>query len=221
MRKQMKKIGTVLLAAAMAFGLVGCGAKKDSAVVATEAETPSEENEKVIRIGGSGSEDSAMNLELMNVAYKQGYLEDELKKAGYRLDFTFFPGGGPALNEALAAGELDAVVYGDHPAFVGKSNGADTTLIASVNADLQYGIVVANDEIQDPKDLEGKNVIVPEGTAIQYFWENYAAEKGIDTSKVNTINAVEDAASLGCECALYVQCRNESSGGGVGKSICL
>lgn len=84
MRKQMKKIGTVLLAAAMAFGLVGCGAKKDSAVVATEAETPSEENEKVIRIGGSGSEDSAMNLELMNVAYKQGYLEDELKKAGYR-----------------------------------------------------------------------------------------------------------------------------------------
>lgn len=196
MRKQMKKIGTVLLAAAMAFGLVGCGAKKDSAVVATEAETPSEENEKVIRIGGSGSEDSAMNLELMNVAYKQGYLEDELKKAGYRLDFTFFPGGGPALNEALAAGELDAVVYGDLPAFVGKSNGADTTLIASVNADLQYGIVVANDEIQDPKDLEGKNVIVPEGTAIQYFWENYAAEKGIDTSKVNTINAVEDAASL-------------------------
>ena len=48
MRKQMKKIGTVLLAAAMAFGLVGCGAKKDSAVVAAEAETPSEENEKVI-----------------------------------------------------------------------------------------------------------------------------------------------------------------------------
>lgn len=188
-------MGTVLLAAAMTFGLVGCGAKKDSTVVATEAETPSEENEKVIRIGGSGSEDSAMNLELMNVAYKQGYLEDELKKAGYRLDFTFFPGGGPALNEAIAAGELDAAVYGDLPAFVGKSNGADTTLIASVNADLQYGIVVANDEIQDPKDLEGKNVIVPEGTAIQYFWENYGA--------------------------LYVQCRNESSGGGVGKSICL
>ena len=49
MRKQMKKIGTVLLAAAMTFGLVGCDAKKDSAVVATEAETPLEENEKVIR----------------------------------------------------------------------------------------------------------------------------------------------------------------------------
>lgn len=73
------------------------------------------------------------------------------------------------MNEAIAAGELDAVVYGDFPAFVGKSNGADTTLIASVNTDLQYGIVVANDEIQDPKDLEGKNVIVPEGTAIQSY----------------------------------------------------
>ncbi|MBD8972547.1 MAG: ABC transporter substrate-binding protein, partial [Clostridiales bacterium] len=51
-------------------------------------------------------------------------------------------------------------------------------------------------KIQDAKDLEGKNVIVPEGTSIQYFWENYAAEKGIDTKKVNIINAVEDAASL-------------------------
>ena len=28
MRKQMKKIGTVLLAAAMTFGLVGCGPKR-------------------------------------------------------------------------------------------------------------------------------------------------------------------------------------------------
>ena len=135
-------------------------------------------------------------MELMNVAYRQGYLEDELKKAGYQLDFTLFAGAGPALNEALASDALDVVTYGDLPAFVGKSNGVDTTIIASVNSDLQYGIVAANDEIKEAKDLEGKNVIVPEGTAIQYFWENYAKAKDIDTDKVNIINAAEDAASL-------------------------
>lgn len=163
---------------------------------ATVTEAASKTEEKEIRIGGPGSEDSALNMELMNVAYRQGYLEDELKKAGYKLEFTFFAGAGPALNEALASDEIDVAVYGDLPAFVGKSNGADTKLIASTNSDLQYGIVTANDEIKEAKDLEGKNVIVPEGTAIQYFWENYAKQKGIDTDKVNTINAAEDAASL-------------------------
>ena len=199
MRVNKKKIlGIVLLSVIMATGIAGCGKTDTKSSGATEetSETVSEQQEKVIRIGGPGSEDSALNMELMNVAYRKGYLKEELKKAGYQLEFTFFAGGGPSLNEALVADELDVVTCGDLPAFVGKSNGVDTTLIASVNANLQYGIVVADDKIQDAKDLEGKNVIVPEGTSIQYFWENYAAEKGIDTKKVNIINAVEDAASL-------------------------
>ncbi len=199
MRKSTKQLGTILLATVMVLGLAGCG-KKDAETETTEANIITTEvadkEEKVIRVGGPGAEESALNMELMNVAYRQGYLEEELRNAGYELEFTFFAGGGPGINEALAADEIDVATYGDLPAFVGKSNGVDTTLIASDNADLQYGIVVANDEIQDAKDLEGKNVIVPEGTAIQYFWENYAKEKGIDTSKVNIINAVEDAASL-------------------------
>ncbi len=196
MRTNKKKLlGTILLSTMIVAGIVGCG-KKETTSATTEGTSEGTQAEKVIRVGGPGSEDSSLNMELMNVAYRQGYLEDELKKAGYQLDFKFFAGAGPALNEALVADEIDVVTYGDLPAFVGKSNGVDTTIIASVNADLQYGIVVADDKIQDAKDLEGKNVIVPEGTAIQYFWENYTKEKGIDTSKVNVINAVEDAASL-------------------------
>ncbi len=196
MRTNKKKLlGTILLSTMIVAGIVGCG-KKETTSATTEGTGEGTQAEKVIRVGGPGSEDSSLNMELMNVAYRQGYLENELKKAGYQLDFKFFAGAGPALNEALVADEIDVVTYGDLPAFVGKSNGVDTTIIASVNADLQYGIVVADDKIQDAKDLEGKNVIVPEGTAIQYFWENYTKEKGIDTSKVNVINAVEDAASL-------------------------
>lgn len=195
MRNNKKKIlGVLLLSTMIAVGIAGCG-KNAKQASSTKSGTASSE-EKVIRVGGPGSKDSSLNMELMNVAYRQGYLEKELKKAGYKLDFKFFAGAGPALNEALVADEIDVVTYGDLPAFVGKSNGVDTTVIASDNADLQYGIIVANDKIKDAKDLEGKNVIVPEGTAIQYFWENYAKEKGIDTSKVHLINAVEDAASL-------------------------
>lgn len=196
MRNNKKKIlGALLLSTMIAIGITGCGKQNTKQTSSVKSDAASSE-EKVIRVGGPGSKDSSLNMELMNVAYRQGYLEKELKKAGYKLDFKFFAGAGPALNEALVADEIDVVTYGDLPAFVGKSNGVDTTVIASDNADLQYGIIVANDKIKDAKDLEGKNVIVPEGTAIQYFWENYAKEKGIDTSKVHLINAVEDAASL-------------------------
>lgn len=188
MRIKTKKAEALILAAVAAISITG---GINPALVKAESS-----EEKQIRIGGAGSEESALNMELMNVAYRQGYLEDELKKAGYQLDFTLFAGAGPALNEALASDELDVVTYGDLPAFVGKSNGVDTTIIASTNSDLQYGIVAANDKIKEAKDLEGKNVIVPEGTAIQYFWENYAKAKDIDTDKVNIINAAEDAASL-------------------------
>lgn len=188
MKIKTKKMEALILAVVAAVSVTG--GIKPALVKAESSE------EKVIRVGGPGSEEAALNMELMNVAYRQGYLEDELKKAGYQLEFTLFAGAGPALNEALASDELDVVTYGDLPAFVGKSNGVDTTIIASVNSDLQYGIVAANDKIKEAKDLEGKNVIVPEGTAIQYFWENYAREKGIDTDKVNIINAAEDAASL-------------------------
>ena len=195
MRK--KRLGAILLTTVLVLSIAGCGNKNAETEEAKADTTVTETtDEKVIRVGGPGTEEAALNMELMNVAYSQGYLESELENAGYKLEFTFFAGGGPGVNEALAADEIDVATYGDLPAFVGKSNGADTTVIASVNADLQYGIVVANDEIQDAKDLEGKNVIVPEGTAIQYFWENYTEEKGIDTNKVNIINAVEDAASL-------------------------
>ena len=45
-----------------------------------------------------------------------------------------------------------------------KSNGIDTTVVASVNGQQQYAVISSNDEIKEAKDLEGKKVIVPQGT---------------------------------------------------------
>lgn len=95
----------------------------------------------------------------------------------------------------MASEELDVAIYGDFPILVTKSNGIDTTVVASVNSELQYGILSVSDDIKEPKDLEGKRVVVPVGTVTQYFWEQYVKSNGLDINKIEVINSL-DAASL-------------------------
>lgn len=202
-----KKLLTVtLLAATLAFGLGGCGSpdvsSEDAGVseenVADEAdaeESVDTSELKPFRIGAGGADDSP-TMEIAKIAYDKGYLEEELNSVGYTVKVSSFMGAGPEINEALAAGELDAAIYGDFPAFTSKSNGVDTTVIALVNGQQQYAVLAANDEIKEAKDLEGKKVIVPQGTVAQYFYEHYVEARGIDASKVEIINATGDALSL-------------------------
>lgn len=131
-----------------------------------------------------------------NVAYKLGYLEEELNEVGYTLKIENFGGGGPEINEAIASGSLDGAIYGDFPAFTSKSNGFDTSVIAVVNGKQQYAVIASNPDVKEAKDLEGKKVIVAQGTVSQFFWEHYAEKRGLDTSKIEIINVTSDAQSL-------------------------
>ncbi len=185
-KKTIKRLAvTGLIAVVAAFGLTGCGKSK----AADDKEL------KEFRVGVGGSDDS-FTAYLGNVAYEKGYLEEELNKVGYTIKFETFGGGGPEINEAIASGNLDGAIYGDFPAFTSKSNGIDTTVIAAVNSRQQYAIISSNPDIKEAKDLEGKKVIVAQGTVSQFFWEHYAEARGIDTSKVDIINATSDAQSL-------------------------
>lgn len=187
MRKNLfKKFAvTGLIFATAAFALTGCGKSKAS----------DDKELKEFRVGVGGSDDS-FTAYLGNVAYEKGYLEEELNKVGYTLKLETFGGGGPEINEAIASGNLDAAIYGDFPAFTSKSNGIDTTVIATVNSRQQYAIIASNPDIKEAKDLEGKKVIVAQGTVSQFFWEHYAEARGLDTSKIDIINATSDAQSL-------------------------
>lgn len=192
-----KKLVTIgLIISMMAFGMAGCGsdsAKSDSST-STQSDASSGDL-KVLRIGAGGQAGSEV-LEGAALAVENGYLKEELNAIGYSLEIVPLTTGGPEINEALAAGELEGAIVGDFPTFTAKSNGIDTTIVALTNHKNQYGILVASDDIKTPKDLEGKKVILPQGTITQYFWENYAEANDIDVSKVELINASSDAASL-------------------------
>lgn len=202
MRKLLgKKLLTAsLLAATLVFGLVGCGSGdtlsddtdiSDEKITDGDIEKDDDSQElKVLRLG-CGAQDDEPNMDLAQIAYDQGILEEELNNIGYTLEVYPFVSTGPECNEALASGNLDAALYGDFPAFTCQSNGIDITVVALDNSKMQYGILTADKNIKEPKDLEGKKVIVMQGTVIQYFWEQYATANDIDTSKVEIINSAD------------------------------
>ena len=218
MKKTMKTrrawLALVLVGALLTVGVTGCSSSSDSSAeteetdsAANEESTDADESEesstdesedtsdyKVLRIGTGGNGDEKV-LELGSLAEANGYFEEELNKIGYTVEWYTFTSAGTEINEALASGDLDAAFYGDFPAFTSKSNGIETTIIATGNQRMQYGILSASEDITSAEDLEGKNVVLLLGSVQQYFWEKYVEETGIDDSGISLINS-SDTASL-------------------------
>lgn len=196
MKKLTKKLLALVLAVVFVFGVTGCGSNGDSGAEKSTvddagADTGDSGDLKPVRLGIVGTEDTYFLLEFAALPLKNGYFEEELNAVGYTLEPTYFAGAGPEINEAMAAGELDVAIYGDLPIFVTKSNGIDTTVVASVNSEIQYALITVNDEIKEAKDLEGKNVVVGIGTIGQYFWESYIDQNNLDSNKINVINSTD------------------------------
>ena len=137
--KKKNWIPGIMLAAVLA--LTGCG----GAAQANNADTGSSSDiqkseEKIIKIG-SPTTDGTQLVENAGLAYKLGYLDEELEKAGYKAQYIGFAQGGTAINEAFASGQLDVAFVGDVPEIIAKSNGLEVELFANLNSEAEMGIV--------------------------------------------------------------------------------
>lgn len=197
-----KKLVAFLTAAMMVFGLTGCAAATESSDVSgTEADTQNgtpdavaAEDLETLELAVTGSDDNYM-AEILNLAIENGYIEEELNKVGYTVHWNSFLSG-PAITEAIAGGSVVGGAMGDLPVFISNNSGVETTIIAAINSTYQYGIVVTDPEIKEPKDFEGKKVLVTLGGVPHYFWENYVADNGIDESTVEIINSSDPTSLL-------------------------
>jgi ABC-type nitrate/sulfonate/bicarbonate transport system substrate-binding protein len=198
------------ISAMMTMGLTACGSKADNNSAADNTNAAETENStdeasdtdattgelKPIRIGCGDATSSILN-DLATVAQLEGYFEEELNKVGFTLETYGFQGQGPEINAALMSGSLDVGNYAEFPAYTSKSSGANTTVVAITDAKYAYGVLAVSDDIKTVSDLEGKRVVVQQGTAIQYVWEQIVADSGIDDSNIEIINSnVVDGASL-------------------------
>ncbi len=200
--KNYKRIISAMIAGALLAGLTGCG-QATTAGTGSSADTSAEKNVssentelKKVRIGSPGN-DSYPLLESLKLALDKGFLAEELNAVGYTADFTAFQEAGPAINEAYASKALDIAIYGDLPALTAYSNGVDTKVFGLASNQMNLGVIAGKDSgITDPKELEGKKVIVGIGTNYHEYWKHLIEAYDIDDSKVEIINVVSDASSV-------------------------
>jgi sulfonate transport system substrate-binding protein len=103
------------------------------------------------------------------VAHVQHLVEDAFKdRPDVKVTWTFFRGAGPAVNESLAAGQVDFALLGDLPAIVGKSRGLNTRFVLAASThDPIYLAVDPKSNINAIEDLKGRKVSQFRGTNLQ------------------------------------------------------
>ncbi|KAF0815130.1 putative aliphatic sulfonates-binding protein [Andreprevotia sp. IGB-42] len=101
-------------------------------------------------------------------AHLKGALEQEFKADGIKVKWNFYPGAGPAVNEAYANGLVDFAGHGDLPLIVGRSTGLKHKIILSYGRfGNTYFVVPAGSQAKSLADLKGKRIATFKGTAGQ------------------------------------------------------
>ncbi|VVO27027.1 ABC transporter substrate-binding protein [Pseudomonas fluorescens] len=99
------------------------------------------------------------------LAHQRHTIEEELKADNIQVEWHYFKGAGPAVNEALANQQLDFSMQGDLPAVIGKSGGLDTRLITADRLlNSTYLVVPVGSPAKTLEDLKGQRVSLFKGT---------------------------------------------------------
>lgn len=105
------------------------------------------------------------------------------------VSWTFYRGAGPALNEAVAAGQLDFFLLGDLPAIVGRAKGLEHKFIlATGRNDPIYLAVQPDSDIESVEDVRGRKVALFKGTNLQNATDRILDLHGLSERDVRFIN---------------------------------
>ncbi|HSV82712.1 MAG TPA: ABC transporter substrate-binding protein [Ramlibacter sp.] len=164
----------------------------------------------VIRIGvatAGGGDPVTWGGSPGSVARVNNWLEEEFKSSGIKVEWLFFKGAGPAVNEALSNRQIDFAYQGDLPSIVGRSNGLKTKLLVVSGArNNLYLVAPPTSNIQSVKDLKGRTVSMFRGTnghlvAINVLAGHGLAERDIKGVNLDTGSAQAALVSNGVEAA--------------------
>jgi len=124
-----------------------------------------------------------------SLAHQRQAIEKELEADGIKVEWTYFKGAGPAVNEALANRQLDFAWQGDLPAVIAKAGGLNTKLIAADGLlASNYLVVPADSPARTLEDLKGKKVAQFKGTNLQLATARTLKRAGLSDRDFRTIN---------------------------------
>ena len=149
-------------------------------------------NPKEIRISVSSAGEGGkpkVGSSFVATAHLRGVLEQEFKQDGIQVKWLFFPGAGPATNEALANGKVDFALQGDLPSIVGRSTGLKTKILFSAGRFGPVHIVVpADSTAKTVADLKGKKFSNFKGTNAQITLNRVLARHGLAEKDLRVIS---------------------------------
>ncbi|WP_340051230.1 ABC transporter substrate-binding protein [Pseudomonas proteolytica] len=132
---------------------------------------------------------------LTDVLRSQQIFEKAFADQGIKIQWNYFKGAGPVINEAFANDQVDLAYLGDLAAIIGRSNGLDTRLLsATARGVKQYLGVVPGSGVKTLQDLKGKRVAVFRGTATQLSLNGALASQGLSEKDLKIINLDFNAA---------------------------
>jgi len=211
-----KKIVSAILTAAVALSLLaGCGGVQNGendAGAAAEVQATAEsagseaalgdaaaENEEAPAAEASGT-DSAKDITvnvgdqaaffLVKVAEKKGFFEEEFAKDGITIHSEIFAKMGPAIIEAMAAGDVDLSIVGVFPVVNANNAGNEIMMLASGNfTEDGFRLVVGPDSsVAKVEDLKSLKVGVPFGAAEHQITLQLLEKHGLSDTDVELVN---------------------------------
>jgi len=95
----------------------------------------------------------------MWVAYKKGFVDEELKKVGYKVKWQPF-NIGVMVNEAFTSNQLDMGIMGDFPVFIGRSSGTNYRIVSIASSGPKTLAMVTKKDspIKSVEELKGKKI---------------------------------------------------------------
>ena len=123
------------------------------------------------------------------IAHATGAIEQEFKPDNIKVEWYFFKGAGPAVNEALSNRQLDFAFQGDLPSIIGKAAGLKTRLVLATGVRMNlYLAVPADSPIRSVKDSRGKRVAIFKGTNSQLPINRLLAAHGLSEKDLRVVN---------------------------------
>lgn len=124
-----------------------------------------------------------------SVARLNGWLEEAFKSSGIKVEWLFFKGAGPAVNEALSNKQIDFAYHGDLPSTVGRANGLKTRILLISGARNNLYLATPPDsDIKSIEDIKGKKVSIFRGTNGHLVANNILIAYGLQERDIKGIN---------------------------------
>lgn len=175
----MKKfISGVLVAIVGLSGLIGCSSSSnENSVDGIKA--------KKVRIATQ----KALGAADILIAKEKGFLEEELKEYGVKIEWTNFESG-PPMNESFAAGGQDIGYIGDVPLIIAKASGQKTVTIANAgyNPNTSALVVAKDSNIKDVSELKGKKVAFVKGSFGHHLLGKLLSNAGLSFKDIEEVN---------------------------------